>query len=151
MPINRNLPQPRRTNGSPHLPPITISDALGREVTFEKPERIAFAGKALFMISRLPFLPFLSQRAGRAMDHQPIQWRFISRLMRKWAAKMTLGGNEVGPDKSPQPIPMRHPEHPVRLKSWGTPSMIWDSRVMWLLKQPALERDFTHLGLLFQQ
>jgi iron complex transport system substrate-binding protein len=139
---------------APTSAPITITDALGREVTFEKaPERIAFSGKALFMTADAIYaFPEAHERVVAMGSTSQSNGDFISMIDENAAAKMTLGGSDVGPEQ----IAASNPDC-VILKSsiaekLGTPLEEMGIPVVYVdFETPEqYKRDFTNLGLLFQ-
>ena len=134
--------------------PIVITDALGRTVTFDKaPERIAIAGKALFMIAdALYVFPEAQDHIAAMGSTSQSNGDFITMIDENAAAKITLADDSVGPEQ----IAAANPDC-VILKSsnsekLGTPLEALGIPVVYVdFETPEqYNRDFTNLGLLFQ-
>jgi iron complex transport system substrate-binding protein len=134
--------------------PIVITDALGRTVTFDKsPERIVLAGKALFMVADAIYaFPEASNRIAAMGSTSQSNGDFVSMIDENAAAKITLTGDSIGPEQ----IAAANPDC-VILKSsnaekLGTPLEALGVKVVYVdFETPEqYTRDFTNLGLLFQ-
>ncbi len=134
--------------------PIMITDALGRTVTFEKsPERIALAGKALFMTADAIYaFPEAGSRIVAMGSTSQSNGDFVSMIDENAAAKITLTGDNVGAEQ----IAASNPDC-VILKSslkdtLGDPLEQLGIPVVYVdFETPEqYARDFTNLGILFQ-
>jgi iron complex transport system substrate-binding protein len=134
--------------------PIVITDALGRTVTFDKaPERIVLAGKALFMVAdALYVFPEAYDRIAAMGTTSQSNGDFIPLIDEDAAAKITLTGDSVGPEQ----IAAANPDVVVLKSSnaekLGTPLEALGVPVVYVdFETPEqYTRDFTNLGLLFQ-
>jgi iron complex transport system substrate-binding protein len=81
-------------------PSFTVTDALGREVSFQSPPtRIVLAGRALFMIAdALYMFPEAPERIAALGDTNQGAGNFISLIDPNYAAKATLG-SEAGAEQ----------------------------------------------------
>lgn len=88
-------PLPTTPPAAPSPTPITITDALGREVTLEKaPERIVIAGKAFFMVVDAAYLfPEATQRIAAIGQSGQSGKNFIAVVDPNAAAKTVLESN----------------------------------------------------------
>lgn len=134
--------------------PITITDALGRVVTFEKPpERVVAVGKALFMVADAIYaFPEANERVVGMGSTSQANGDFIPMIDPNAKAKMTLASESVGPEQ----VAAANPDC-VILKSsnaekLGTPLEALGIPVVYVdFETPEqYTRDFTNLGLLFQ-
>ena len=134
--------------------PIVITDALGRTVTFEKaPQRIVLAGKALFMVADAIYaFPEASNRIAAMGSTSQSNGDFVSMVDPNAAAKITLTGDKVGPEQ----IAAANPDCAILktsvkdtlgdpLEQLGIPVVYVDFET-----PEQYARDFTNLGLLFQ-
>ncbi len=146
------------STAAPEMPaaatPIVITDALGRTVTFDKaPERIAIAGKALFMIAdALYVFPEAREHIAAMGSTSQSNGDFITMIDENAAAKIVLADDSVGPEQ----IAAANPDC-VILKSsnaekLGTPLEALGIPVVYVdFETPEqYTRDFTNLGLLLQ-
>ena len=88
------------TKAAPSTGPITVTDALGRQVTFQTPpQRIALTGKALFMVADAAYLfPEAAARIAAIGKTAQMQRDFIPLVDASYGAK-TLLGAETGPEQ----------------------------------------------------
>ena len=134
--------------------PIVITDALGRTVTFDKaPERIAIAGKALFMVAdALYAFPEAKDRIAAMGSTSQSNGDFITMIDDNAAAKITLADDSVGPEQ----IAAANPDCVIlktsNAEKLGTPLEALGIPVVYVdFETPEqYTRDFTNLGLLFQ-
>lgn len=133
---------------------FTITDALGREVTFEKaPDRVAIVGKALFMAADAIYaFPEARERIVAMGSTSQSNGDFVSMIDENAAAKMTLADSEVGPEQVAAANPDCVIMKTSNAEKLGTPLTELGIPVVYVdFETPEqYERDFNNLGILFQ-
>lgn len=132
---------------------FTITDALGREVTFEKvPSRIVLVGKALFAVADAIYLfPEAGKNIIALGSTQQGSGNFIPMIDPTFADKITLG-SEAGAEQIAAAQPDCVIMKSTNAEKLGAPLEVLNIPVVYLDFETSeqYQRDLTTLGQLFQ-
>ncbi|MHC1740494.1 MAG: ABC transporter substrate-binding protein [Anaerolineaceae bacterium] len=139
---------------TPTTSSFSVTDALGREVTFTKtPERIVIVGKALIFIADAIYtFPEASNRIVALGNTKQGSGDFVSLIDPNASAKQTLSGDTVGPEQIAAVTPDLVIMKSSNQEKLGAPLEVLGIPVIYLdFETPEqYTRDLASLGQIFQ-